>query len=188
MADEKQKEIAEVRASARRVHISPRKARLVANLLKTLPVEQALLELQFRASRATVPIRKLVTAAIANAAHNFQIEADRLYVKNITVDGAEVMMRYKPRAQGRAFPVRKRTSHINLILGVRPGLPKKKAAPTKVEAEAEVGKETKPAVEVKAAVSKPEQPKRRWGFLRRRPRQEFTKGKKYTGFDRRSGS
>lgn len=186
MAEEKKIEVKEVKASARGIHIAPRKARLVANLIKKLPVELALTQLQFHIGRATLPIKKLVDSAVANASHNFQIDADRLFIKNITVDGARVTKRYKPRAQGRAFPVRQRTSHINLVLGVKPGQPKKK-----IEAKSppKTSEQTKVAEPRPVASKEPEQPpKRRFNFFRRKPKQEITRGKKYTGFDRRSGS
>lgn len=186
MAETIKTEVKEVKAFARGVHISPRKARLVANLIKKLPVERALAQLQFTTARATLPIKKLLDSAVANASHNFQIDADRLYIKNITVDGAQVMMRYKPRAQGRAFPVRKRTSHLSLILGVKPGVAKKKAEAKKEEKVEGVKPQNLEEKEETKPVEQP--PKRRFDFFRRKPKQEFTKGKKYTGFDRRSGS
>src|SRR3990167_744336 len=137
------KQITEVKAYARGIHIGPRKVRLVANLVKNLPVEDALNNLTFITKKAALPIKKLVNSGIANAKHNFQIEEDRLFVKSFTVDGGRVFFRYSPRAQGRAFPLRKRTSHLNLILGVS-GSPfkprsKKFAAPAKA-AKSEVPK------------------------------------------------
>lgn len=185
MAEVTKSEVREVRASARRIHISPRKARLVVDVLRDLTVGQALEQLQFLTGKAVKPIRKLVDSAVANASHNFQIDADQLFIKSFTVDGAEVFTRFRPRAQGRAFPVRKRTSHLNLILGVRPGVVKSK----KKVAEAPKVEEKALAERGAEKVEKIEEQKPRFNFFRRRSRgKEITKGKRYTGFDRRSGS
>lgn len=187
--DSKKTDTKEVKAFARGIHISPRKVRLVARILKNLPVAEALLQLDFIPQKATLPLKKLINSAIANASHNFQIVAEKLYIKSITVDGGRVFFRYQPRAQGRAMPVRKRTSHLNLILGVRatPLKPKRRFfAPSKKI-------ETK--VEEKAVPSTPkaEEKKSRFAFWRRKktedtsqipPKEDF-QGKRYTGFDRR---
>src|SRR3989338_11654111 len=111
------KEITEVKARAAAIHISPRKARLVARLLKDMSVETALSQLKFLTKKAARPISKLIDSAVANASHNHQIEKERLFVKNLTIDGGPVYLRYMPRAQGRDLPARKRSSHINLVLG-----------------------------------------------------------------------
>src|SRR3989344_374567 len=116
MAEEK-KEIREVKAFARGIHMSPRKVRLVASMLKNMSVAEALDNLAFITKKAALPIKKLVASGVANASHNFQIAADRLFIKSLTVDGGQALKRFKPGGQGRAFPIRKRTSHINLILG-----------------------------------------------------------------------
>lgn len=189
--NEKTKEISEVKAFAREIHVSPRKARLLADLIKSLPVGEALLQLDFATKKAALPIKKLLNSAVANASHNFQIEADRLFVKNIRVDGGAVFKRFEPRAQGRAFPVRKRTSHISLVLGVGKTAFKSRTrlAPLKKHAAEAVKVSPAPADE-KAA--KPEK-KSRFAFWRRKKEQDTTqlpakqdvKGKHYTGFDRR---
>ena len=190
MAEEVKKEITEVKAFARGVHISPRKVRLVANLVKSLPVYEAIVQLEFMTKRSANPIKKLIDSAIANAEHNFQVEPDRLFVKNLTVDGGQVFMRYEPRAQGRAFPVRKRTSHLNLILGVAKQAFKsrKKIVPIQKPAQDEVAKEVSP-VSDKPVESKSS----RFAFWKKKKAQDSTqvapkedvKGKHYTGFDRR---
>jgi len=179
--------ITEVKARAGGIHISPRKARLVARLLKDMPVETALSQLKFLTKKAARPISKLIDSAVANASHNHQIEKERLFIKNLTIDGGPVYMRYMPRAQGRALPVRKRTSHMNLILGVG----KKailKPAGKKLEAKPEEALQAVKAPE-------PEETKpSRFSFLRRKrkegsgpqlPPKQDPKGKHYTGFDRR---
>src|SRR5262245_10522838 len=117
MADET-KTIKEVTAFARGIHMSPRKVRLVADLLRKLPVEQALVNLEFITKRAAQPLKKLLNSGVANASHNFQIGSEKLFIKSLTVDGGQVIKRFKPRAQGRAFPIARRTANINLVLGV----------------------------------------------------------------------
>jgi len=117
--DKNPESITEVKAFARGIHMSPRKVRLVADLLKKMSVEQALANLQFLNKRAAGPIKKLVDSGIANASHNFQVPSDQLFIKSLTVDGGPTQKRFKPHAHGRAFPIRRQTSNINLTLGVK---------------------------------------------------------------------
>jgi len=113
------KEVKEVKAFARYIHISPRKLRLVANLIRKTPVDIALEQLRFSSKNGALPISKAINSAIANAIHNFNLNRDNLYVKAITVDGGPVYKGYAQRAQGRAFVERKRTSHISVVLESR---------------------------------------------------------------------
>jgi large subunit ribosomal protein L22 len=119
MADKKPQTITEVKAFARYIHVSPQKLRLVANLVRKTPVETALEQLRFSSKNAALPLMKAINSAVANAVHNFNLNKDELYVKAITIDGGPVLKRYAPRAQGRAFIERKRTSHISVILEPR---------------------------------------------------------------------
>ena len=197
MAEKDKKEITEVRAFARGIHVSPKKARLVVRVLKNMPVAEAKTTLKFLTKRATLPIAKLLDSAIANAGHNFQIEPDNLYVKSITVDGGRVYFRYQPRAQGRAMPVRKRTSNFNLILGVRKAQKKVKKAvmPEKMttfEQKLAVtqSKDLSPIATGAATGAKVEK-KSRFAFWRKdkiSAGKPDTKGKAHTTYDRRSGS
>lgn len=95
---------------------SPRKVRLVADLIRGKKVEKALEELGFLNKKASLSIKKLLDSAIANAKNNFNIEKGNLIVKEIRVDEGPVMKRSMPRARGRAFPIKKRTSHIQIGL------------------------------------------------------------------------
>jgi len=194
MAEKAEKKaMTEVKASVKGIHISPRKARLVTDLLRNLPVSDALIQLDFQLKKASLPIKKLVHSAVANAHHNFQIDADRLFVKKLSVDGGRVFFRYTPRAQGRAFPIRKRTSHINLVLGIS-------AKPIGRKLSARIDKPAsseKPHVHTPPAEAKvPESVERksRFAFWRRKKKEEDktqvppkqdVKGKNYTSFDRR---
>ena len=108
-----------VTASARHLHLSPRKMRLVTNLVKDMPVTDALVQLQHTNKKASAMVIKLLKSAVANAQHNFSIEPDHLYIKSITTDMGVVMKRYFPRARGSAFPIRRKTCHVNLVLEER---------------------------------------------------------------------
>lgn len=110
----------DVKASARFIRMSPRKVRLVANLVRGLDVSLAAAQLGFYQKEAARPILKLLRSAVANAEHNNKLSRDRLFIKTITVDGGPTIKRFRPRAHGRAAPIRKRTSHINIILAERP--------------------------------------------------------------------
>ncbi len=106
----------EVRAKLRFVRISSRKARLVADLIRGKKSEEALNILIFTRKAAARILIKLLKSAIANATQKKTIDVDRLYVKKITVDQGPTMKRFTPRALGRATTIRKRTSHIHMIL------------------------------------------------------------------------
>jgi large subunit ribosomal protein L22 len=113
------KEVKEVKAFARFIHVSPRKLRLVADLVRRLQVDSALEQLRFSSKKASLPLAKAINSAIANAEHNHNLNKENLYIKTLTIDGGPVYERYAPRAQGRAFVERKRTSHISVVLEAR---------------------------------------------------------------------
>jgi large subunit ribosomal protein L22 len=106
----------EVKAKLNYLRMSPRKVRLVANLIKGMNTKRALLELGFLPKRSALPVLKLLKSAVANAKHNFQLSGDALYIKSILVNQGTTLKRFTPRAFGRASPIRKRTSHILLTL------------------------------------------------------------------------
>ena len=99
---------------------SPRKVRLVATLVRGKGVNQALAILENVTKQATSPLQTLIASAVANAKHNFNIESDSLFVKEIRVDGGQILKRRMPRARGSAFPINKRTSHVSLVLAPKP--------------------------------------------------------------------
>jgi ribosomal protein L22 len=105
-----------VNARASYVRIAPRKARLVANQVRGLPIEDALTLLRFSPRGAARDIAKLIDSAAANAENNHDLVADDLLVKQITVDEGPTLRRYRPRALGRATRINKRTSHIKVAL------------------------------------------------------------------------
>lgn len=98
---------------------SPRKVRLVADLIKGKSVTRALSELRFLPKRAALPLEKLLRSAVANAEHDFGAQTEELFVAHVRVDKGIVMRRFMPRARGSAAPIRKRTSKIVIVLGKR---------------------------------------------------------------------
>ena len=106
----------EVRAITRYVRISPRKARLVTELIKGQPVEEALTALKFMPKKAARLVSKTLQSAVANAEQNPNIDIDTLYIKRIFVDEGPSMKRWRARAMGRATRILKRSSHITVIL------------------------------------------------------------------------
>lgn len=105
-----------VRASARYVRIAPRKARLVADQVRGMHIEKARALLQFSPRGAARDIHKLIDSAAANAENNHDLIGDEMRISSITVDEGPTLKRYRPRAQGRATPIHKRTSHIAVAL------------------------------------------------------------------------
>jgi large subunit ribosomal protein L22 len=106
----------EVKARLKFVRVSPRKAQLVADLVRGKGSEEAVNILTFTKKSAAKIIIKLLKSAIANATQKKNIDVDRLFIKKITVDQGPTMKRFQPRALGRATTIRKRTSHITIVL------------------------------------------------------------------------
>jgi ribosomal protein L22 len=105
-----------VRASARYVRIAPRKARLIADQVRGMHIEKARALLEFSPRGAARDIQKLLDSAAANAENNHDLIGDEMTISSITVDEGPTLKRYRPRAQGRATPIHKRTSHIAVAL------------------------------------------------------------------------
>ncbi len=108
-----------VKASLNDYRQSPRKVRLVANLVKGKQADTAIALLSFTVKEAAASIKKLIESGVANAKNNFNIESADLYIKDIQVNPGLVMKRSMPRARGSAYQIKKRTSHIDLILDVK---------------------------------------------------------------------
>jgi large subunit ribosomal protein L22 len=108
----------EARAVARHVRVSPRKARIVADLVRGQSVERALEILKFSEKAAARPIEKTVMSAMHNLAEKYDhpVEPGDMGISRIFVDEARIMYRIRPRAQGRAYRIRKRSSHITVIV------------------------------------------------------------------------
>jgi ribosomal protein L22 len=105
-----------VNARARYVRIAPRKARLIADQVRGLPLEDAQTLLRFSPRGAARDISKLIDSAVANAETNHDLVADDLLIKEVRVDEGPTLRRYRPRALGRATRINKRTSHIQVAL------------------------------------------------------------------------
>lgn len=106
----------EVRAQLNQLRISPRKVRLVANVIRGLQVDVAEAQLQFLAKRSAQPLLKLLQSAIASAEHNYKLERKQLFIKSIRVNEGITLKRWQPRAMGRAAPIKKRSAHVSLVL------------------------------------------------------------------------
>ncbi|MGE3973433.1 MAG: 50S ribosomal protein L22 [Bdellovibrionales bacterium] len=109
----------EVTAKLRYARVSAQKARLVSDLVRGKDVNEALRTLTFMNKKTAGLLKKLIESAVANANQKQVIDVDNLYVKTLTVDQGPVLKRYTPRAQGRATEIRKKMSHINLVLDER---------------------------------------------------------------------
>jgi large subunit ribosomal protein L22 len=106
----------ESRAITKFVRISPRKMRLVVDQIRGRGVEEALNVLKFIPKRSAGLVAKTLRTAVANAENTQSVDVDRLYVKGVKVDEAGMWKRFTPRAQGRATRIRKRLSHVTIIL------------------------------------------------------------------------
>ncbi len=106
----------EVKAKLRYARIGTMKARLVADLVRGKDINTAINLLTFMKPKAALMIKKLLESAVSNATYKEVIDADNLYVKKITVDQGPAIKRFMPRAQGRAFKINKKQSHISVIL------------------------------------------------------------------------
>ena len=144
-------------ARATYVRVTPMKARRVVELIRDLPAQEALSVLQFAPQAASEPVAKVLASAIANAEHNFSLDADTLFVSRAYVDEGPTMKRFRPRAQGRAFRIRKRTSHITIevesVITTRRGPVKRTVAPTPAK-RASAPPAERPAAAKKAAPAK----------------------------------
>ena len=109
----------EAKAKARFVRVPPRKARQVIDEIRGKDVAEALAVLRFTRRKSADIIYKVVASAAANAEHNFEMNKDSLYIAEAFVDGGPVLKRFKARAQGRAYPILKRTSHITVVVKER---------------------------------------------------------------------
>ena len=104
----------EAKAIARYVRLTPRKARLVADVIRGKSALQALDTLRFTNKKAADVIKKALSSAIANATNNFNMNEENLYISKITVDEGPILKRVMPRAMGRADIIHKKTSHVTV--------------------------------------------------------------------------
>ena len=104
------------RAIARYVRISSRKVKIVVDLIRGKSVREAEAILRYTPKAATEPVLKLLNSAVANAENNLELNRDDLYVAEVYANQGPTLMRYRARAHGRASSIRKRTSHITIVL------------------------------------------------------------------------
>ncbi|MCW2898202.1 MAG: ribosomal protein [Streptosporangiaceae bacterium] len=109
----------EARAQARYIRVTPRKARRVVDLIRGMSAAEAQAVLRFAPQAASEPVGKVLASAIANAEHNNKLDADTLVISRAWVDEGPTLKRFRPRAQGRAYRINKRTSHITVIVEAR---------------------------------------------------------------------
>lgn len=108
--------ITTAKATAKVVRIAPRKVRLVVDSIRGKHVGDAISTLRFANRGAAKPVEKALMSAIANAEHNFDLNAEDLFISEAYVNEGPTLKRYRPRAQGSASPINKRTSHITIVV------------------------------------------------------------------------
>ncbi len=129
----------EIKASINDLRMSPRKVRLVIDLVRKMPVDKALSQLKFTNKKATEPVIKMIESAIANGINTYGLDRSNLFIKEIRSDEGTTLKRWMPKAHGRATVIRKRGAHVKVVLGevVDSGLHEKKVqkteAPVKLE-------------------------------------------------------
>lgn len=106
----------ESRAVLRHTRVSPQKTRLIADQVRNKPIADALRTLNLMGTKRARIIAKVLNSAVANAMSTGLMDVDNLYVKAIQIDGGATLKRFRPRAQGRATRILKRTSHIAVVL------------------------------------------------------------------------
>lgn len=109
----------QAKAIARHQRVAPRKARLVVDLVRGKSIEEARAILRYTPRAAAEIVEKVVNSAVANAENAHNLSADDLYISSIFVDEGPTMKRIRPRAQGRAFRINKRTSHITVFVDTK---------------------------------------------------------------------
>ena len=139
----------EAKAQARYVRVTPQKARRVVDLIRGLSAGEAQAVLRFAPQAASETVGKVLESAIANASNNLNLDPAALVVKAAFVDEGPTMKRFRPRAQGRAYRIRKRTSHITVVVTPKELL---KKGPAKATAKADVTEDA--PVAKKAAAKK----------------------------------
>lgn len=106
----------EAKAIAKYVRISPRKVRQVVDLIRGKELREALAIVRLTPKGASEVVQKIINSAAANAEHNFDMDKENLYIAEVFVDQGPTLKRFKPRAYGRADQMRRRTSHITIVV------------------------------------------------------------------------
>jgi large subunit ribosomal protein L22 len=145
----------QVKASLNNLRISARKVRSVVDVIRGMDAVQAQARLKFVPKRSSDPILRLLNSALSNAKNNFNLDEKNLFISKITVDSGSSLKRWMPRAMGRATPILKRTSHINLVLDEK--VPGKTVSKKPDKKEAKEKKQVLPAGREEAIVAVDEQ-------------------------------
>jgi len=144
----------EITAKLNYLHISPRKVRLVADLIRGKQIEEAHNLLRFTVKKASDPMLKLLMQAQANAKNNFKIDPSILYISKVTVDEGPKYKRWRARARGRAAEIQKKTSHITMILTEKEGKIKKLTTIQKSEKKEKTKNVEKPKIRPQKELTK----------------------------------
>lgn len=132
-----------IKANLQSLRIAPRKTRLVIDLVRGMKVTDALNQLKFLNKKSALPISKLIKSAVAGAEHNYNLDRENLFIKEIRSDEGPTLKRWMARAFGRASSIHKRTSHVSLELGLLRGTMPLKANKQKIEKPLKLGAEPK---------------------------------------------
>jgi large subunit ribosomal protein L22 len=106
----------QITASATNVRMSPRKLRLIADMVRVMTPDKAVTALKYTRKRAAAPLAKVIKQAVANAVNNFKVNKSELKFKTVEINGGPVYKRFQPVSRGRAHSIKKRTSHIKVVL------------------------------------------------------------------------
>ncbi len=172
----------EVKANLKNLRIAPRKVRLLADLVRGSEINKALDQIAFSYKKSAEPVAKLIKSAVANAVHNFDLDKDNLFIKEIRVDEGKKLKRWMPKAHGRATPIRKRSSHIIMTLGeikdsgVKQAKKQTIEAPVDLTAIAKKGEDKKAKKEETKQEAKPKEQKEEKGKVINDPRMEGRRG------------
>ena len=146
-------------AKLRNLRTAPRKVRLIVDLIRGKKLDEAMTQLAFSKKHSAISVKKLVDSVVANAIHNHNIEKESIVITTAFVDEGKTLYRWMPRAMGRATPIRKRTSHITIVVegDVKDSgsdkAPTKKEEPKKKAELAEKKSKAKPKAEDKKTAS-----------------------------------
>jgi large subunit ribosomal protein L22 len=166
----------EVKAQLNGLRIAPRKVRLVANLLKKKNVDAALDQLAHMNKRSALHVSRLINSAIANAEHNHKMVRSNLYIKSMWVDEGMKLKRWQPKGFGRAAPIQKKTSRVNVVLDERVAGMRAQVNEPKAKPETEQATERASAERSTSAAPKASKPDASGGKTAKSAKQKSSKG------------
>jgi large subunit ribosomal protein L22 len=184
-AEKENSKVIRAEAHVLTIRMSPRKLRLVTNMVKNMWADEAIAQLHFTNKKAAKHVHDAIKSAMANAVNNFSLSKEHLFITSITADMGPVLKRFMPRAQGRATPIRKPTSHLHVIVEERKQARRGKAFDVQFK-----GKRKSEKAEVKeAAAETDEKPQMKSQIEKTESKVKETKGAtKKRIFNRKSGA